>query len=62
MGWVGVGPIARGIDYGGMGIARHVVHGCGCAVNRSGLLGLELQLEFQQLQFMLLLDQGEFGV
>ena len=61
MGWVGVGPIARGIDHGGLGIARHVVHGCGCAVNRSGLLGLELQLEFQQLQFMLLLDQGEFG-
>ena len=59
MSWVG--PIARGMGHGGLGIARHVVDGCGSAVNRSGLLGLKLQLEFQQLQFMLLLDQGEFG-
>ena len=56
-----VGPIARGMGHGGLGIARHVVDGCGSAINRSGLLGLKLQLEFQQLQFMLLLDQGKFG-
>ena len=59
MGWVG--PIACGRGHGGLGIARHVVHGCGCAVYRSGLLGLKLKLEFQQLQFMLLFDQGKFG-
>ena len=59
MSWVG--SIARGLCHGGLGIARHVVDGCGCAVNRSGLLGLKLHLEFQQLEFMLLLDQGEFG-
>ena len=41
-----VGSIARGMRHGWLGVARHVVHGCGRAVHRSCLLGLKLQLEF----------------
>ena len=50
-----------GLCHGWLRITRHVDHFCGGAVGRLCLLGLELELEFQQLNFVLLLDQCQFG-
>ena len=50
-----------GMSHVGLWIAGHVVNGCGCAVERACLLGLELELEFEQFEFLLLLHQSEFG-
>ena len=49
------------MGHGGLWIAGDVVDGCGCAIDRACLLGLELKLKFEQFEFLLLLDQGEFG-
>ena len=57
-----IGVHGMGMADGRLGIARHVVDGCGCAVDRSCLLCLELQLEFQQFELLLLLDQCQFGL
>ena len=60
----GVGAIGvhgLGMSHGGLWIAGDVVDGCGCAVGRAWLLGLELELEFEQFEFLLLLHQSEFG-
>ena len=49
------------MGHGWLWIAGHVVDGCGCAIDRAWLLGLELELEFEQFEFLLLLHQSEFG-
>ena len=50
-----------GMSHGGLGIAGDVVDGCGCAVSRAWLLGLELELKLEQFDFLLLLHQSQFS-
>ena len=50
-----------GLCHGWLRITRHVDHFCGGAMDGLCLLGLELELEFQQLNFVLLLDQCQFS-
>lgn len=50
-----------GMGHGWLWISGHVVDGCGCAIDRAWLLGLELELEFQEFELLLLFHQGEFG-
>ena len=60
----GVGAIGvhgLGMSHGWLWIAGDVVDGCGCAIDLAWLLGLELELKFEQFDFLLLLDQSEFS-